>query len=88
MDCFESHHLAVADTYWRTSPTYWRPRGQTSSIDHIVIPHSAIAGVECLTTLMRAIRALQLVADARPRDHSPIMIKIRGARVTPAAAMP
>lgn len=58
LDMFEAHHLIVADTFWTTSPRYLGPRGHTSRIDHIVLPHSAPGGVACFSTLIRTHRSL------------------------------
>lgn len=58
---------------WRTGPTYDAEHYATK-IDHFVIPQAARARVTWLGTSMPAMRRLQVIQTAGPRDHCPVIL--------------
>ena len=71
------HHMYLATTACGIGPTYNGAASRTT-IDHIAIPFSASGRVLQCCTLMKHMRRLQLINTASPRDHAPVLLRIRG----------
>lgn len=77
-----SHALLVhgghfPDTYVRLGPSYYGPRGATSSIDHLILDNSLRESVMEVKLNHRAARRLQVIPHPDHRDHLPMSMRIR-----------
>eukprot|EP00972_Heterocapsa_arctica_P045594 6728645-Heterocapsa_arctica.AAC.1 len=67
----------MATTYCQLGPTYFGSQSRTR-IDHIALPVSAAGRVLQCNTMMRQMKKLQVIANAEPRDHAPVLLRIVG----------
>eukprot|EP00969_Alexandrium_andersonii_P057754 2545079-Alexandrium_andersonii.AAC.1 len=54
------HHLAAVDTFFPAGPSWRGPAGQSSHIDHWVVPMGMVPSVQSCVASARAARKLQL----------------------------
>ncbi|CAE8641241.1 unnamed protein product [Polarella glacialis] len=78
----QQHHLCAANTHFPSAagPTYWAPTGHGSRVDYIVVPLESLPSVQKIDIWRKAARELQVFQTARPRDHSPLHMRIQVAR--------
>eukprot|EP00959_Pyramimonas_sp_CCMP1952_P355935 7454169-Pyramimonas_sp.AAC.1 len=63
-------------------PTYYGSKGGTSMIDHVALPLYWIEQITCASPIHRLGRRLQVIKCAEPRDHIPVLVKVRVPHVS------
>ncbi|CAK0814757.1 unnamed protein product, partial [Prorocentrum cordatum] len=74
-DFMDDNHLAIAYTFRRTGPTYYRG-AHTSKIDHVALPATALCRACHLNPSLGLARRLQLHVSAHLTDHVPIYMNL------------
>eukprot|EP00959_Pyramimonas_sp_CCMP1952_P002301 47793-Pyramimonas_sp.AAC.1 len=70
--------LTVVDTHFPTGPTYYgQEAGHRSHPDHFIAPRDTIEATLSCCSLMGAMRDLQLIPHADPKDHAPMLWRLK-----------
>eukprot|EP00974_Lingulodinium_polyedra_P028796 2774655-Lingulodinium_polyedra.AAC.1 len=69
--------MSAYDTYFDTGPTFFSHTGTSSKIDHICGPEDARPLIEKCYVAHGVGRLLQAISDPRPRDHYPLVMRMR-----------
>ncbi len=63
------HGMELTTMKWNTGHTHFGDRS-ASKIDHFLLPKTLGGQVQQNCTLMKVMRALQIIPDSKPRDHA------------------
>ena len=61
-------------TYQALGPSFYGPQGETSFIDHLLLDDSWRDLNRKVVLLKGVAQKLQVIPDARPRDHIPVLM--------------
>lgn len=67
----------LTNTVFDSGPTFFQATGGTSRIDYVALPLAARGSAASCATMRRQGRRVQLIADARPRDHRPVLVRLQ-----------
>jgi hypothetical protein len=72
----KSHHMTAISTLYQLPPGFYGAHGGSPWIDRIWIPDAARPRVRSVSMWKRAMRKLQIIPAAEPRDRCPMVMEI------------
>eukprot|EP00959_Pyramimonas_sp_CCMP1952_P161257 3372048-Pyramimonas_sp.AAC.1 len=75
-EILEEHGLFSTTTQRGVSPTFFGARGNSSTIDHVILPRALAAKVKSQGPSKHMGRRLQYIPDAQLRDHALVHARV------------